>query len=58
MECVDTVGAGDAFSAALVTGLLANHSLQSIADSANRIGAYVASQAGAMPLLPQEYKIL
>ncbi len=58
VDCVDAVGAGDAFSAALVTGLLANHSLQSIADSANRIGAYVASQPGAMPLLPQEYKTL
>jgi fructokinase len=56
VTCVDAVGAGDAFSAALVNGLLANQSLQAIADQANRIGAYVASQAGAMPPLPTEYK--
>jgi fructokinase len=51
-EVRDTVGAGDAFSAALVMGLLRNEPLQVVADRANEIGAYVASQAGGMPRLP------
>jgi fructokinase len=55
---VDAVGAGDAFSAALVTGLLTNQSLEAIADHANRVGAYVASQAGGMPDLPPEHLTL
>jgi fructokinase len=57
ITCVDAVGAGDAFSAALVTGLLANEPLEKIAEQANRVGAYVASQAGAMPELPPELKL-
>jgi fructokinase len=54
VACVDAVGAGDAFSAALVVGLLRKQSLQSVADQANCVGAFVASQRGAMPLLPSE----
>jgi len=54
VACIDAVGAGDAFSAALVIGLLRNDSLQEIADQANRIGSYVAGQPGAMPELPRE----
>ena len=57
VTCVDAVGAGDAFSAALVTGLLNRLPLDKIADHANRVGAYVASQPGAMPPLPQEITI-
>lgn len=56
VNCVDAVGAGDAFSAALVMGLLANRPLDEIACHANRVGAYVASQPGAMPRLPLEYQ--
>ncbi len=56
ITCVDAVGAGDAFSAALVIGLLANEPLEEVGAQANRIGAYVASQAGAMPRLPGEYR--
>lgn len=54
VTCVDAVGAGDAFSAALVTGLLNRLPLEKIANHANRVGAYVASQHGAMPPLPRE----
>jgi len=49
----DAVGAGDAFAAALVMGLLRQDRLQAIADHANEIGAYVASQWGATPRLPE-----
>jgi sugar/nucleoside kinase (ribokinase family) len=55
VTCVDAVEAGDAFSAALVKGLLIGQSLESVAARANRIGAYGASQAGAMPPIPPEY---
>ena len=52
IQCVDAVGAGDAFSAMLAVGLLKELPLQELADRCNQIGAYVASQPGAMPQLP------
>jgi sugar/nucleoside kinase (ribokinase family) len=52
VKCIDAVGAGDAFSAMLAMGLLEGRPLQEIADHCNRIGAFVASQQGAMPRLP------
>lgn len=51
VTCIDAVGAGDAFSAALIASFLEGRSPQEAADRANRIGAYVASQPGAMPSL-------
>lgn len=51
VRVVDTVGAGDAFTAALLRGYLAGAPLEEINDTANRIGAWVASQAGATPAL-------
>jgi fructokinase len=49
VKVADTVGAGDAFTAALVHGYLRGASLNAINEMANRVGAWVASQAGAMP---------
>jgi fructokinase len=49
---VDTVGAGDAFTAALVTYWLRGAPLEGVAAAANRLGCYVASQPGAMPEFP------
>jgi fructokinase len=49
----DTVGAGDAFTAALVHGLLRQSPLVEINDLANRMGAWVASCSGAMPPPPE-----
>jgi fructokinase len=46
----DTVGAGDAFTAALVNGFLRGNSLPRINDRANRMGAWVASQTGGTPV--------
>ena len=45
----DTVGAGDAFAAAFVHGLSIGWPPRQIADFANRVGALVASRAGAVP---------
>jgi fructokinase len=47
----DTIGAGDAFTAALVHEFLRRSSLEHMNAVANRIGAWVASEAGAMPVL-------
>lgn len=49
VEVADTVGAGDAFLSALLTGLLTGHDGTPLLDLANRLGAYVASRAGAFP---------
>jgi fructokinase len=51
VKVADTVGAGDAFTAALVHGYLRGTSLAQINDAANRVGAWVASQSGATPAL-------
>jgi fructokinase len=49
VAAVDAVGAGDAFAAAFVHGLSQNWALGEIADFANRVGAVIASRAGAIP---------
>lgn len=52
VEVVDTVGAGDAFTAVLAVGLLSGWPLDAINRKANRVAAYVCSQPGATPPLP------
>jgi fructokinase len=54
VETADTVGAGDAFTAALVTGMLRQKSWDEIGERANRVAAYVCSRKGAWPELPSE----
>lgn len=51
-KVVDTIGAGDAFTAAMVTYWMKERPLGGIAAAANRLGSYVASQSGAMPEFP------
>ncbi|EMR01570.1 carbohydrate kinase family protein [Cesiribacter andamanensis] len=48
-KVVDTVGAGDAFSAAFVYQYLRHGDALVAADIANRLGAYVASCRGPLP---------
>jgi len=48
---VDTVGAGDSFTAALTLGLLQNKPLIEIATFATKVSSYVCSQRGATPVL-------
>ena len=50
----DSVGAGDACTAALLTARLLGRDWQATLDLANRHGAFIASQPGATPLLPDE----
>lgn len=52
----DTVGAGDAFTAAFALGLLAGESLEKIAEKANRVASYVCSRPGGMPSLPADLR--
>jgi fructokinase len=49
IKVADTVGAGDAFAAAFVYGLSHSWPAAEIAKFANRVGALVASRAGAIP---------
>jgi len=51
-EIADTVGAGDAFTAATVMGLLRGRHLDWINTFANTIAGYVCSQNGATPAIP------
>jgi len=46
---IDTVGAGDAFTAALAIQYLKGMSLKRISEAANKLGSWVASQVGATP---------
>jgi len=51
VKVADTVGAGDAFTAALVDAWLRGASLAEMNEAGNRWGGWVASQPGAMPEL-------
>jgi fructokinase len=56
VKIVDTVGAGDAFTAAMTMGYLKNFPLEQIHVQANRLAGFVCSQAGAMPNVPVQMK--
>jgi len=49
VHVADTVGAGDAFTAALVYHYLRGASVATLNEAANRMGSWVASQTGATP---------
>ena len=49
VDIVDTVGAGDAFAAGLLHGLLRGETPAEALAFANRLGALVASRPGALP---------
>ena len=61
VKVVDTVGAGDAFTAALILGLLNNRGtkeeaeLQNLVSFANRVAGFVCTQPGATPAFPSEF---
>lgn len=57
IEIADTIGAGDAFTAALTHGILREWSLKEISEFANKTGAFVASKTGAMPLFNENILI-
>jgi len=53
VNVADTVGAGDSFTAAVVMGLLAGRNLDATNRRANDVAAYVCTQSGATPDLPE-----
>lgn len=52
----DTVGAGDSFTAALALGLLAGWPLDVVHGRAAEVAAYVCSQPGGTPPLPDQLR--
>ena len=53
VKVADTIGAGDAFTAAMTHYLLRGAGLAMLNEAGNRWGSWVASQPGAMPELPE-----
>ncbi len=56
VEVADTVGAGDSFTATFVASLLQGKDVRTAHLRATRVAAYVCSQEGAMPKLPEELR--
>ena len=54
VKVADTVGAGDAFTAAMTHYMLRGADLATLNEAGNRWGGWVASQAGAMPRLDHQ----
>ncbi len=55
VKVVDTVGAGDSFTATIVSKLMQGESLTSAHQKAVKYAAYVCTQSGAMPDIPSSY---
>lgn len=56
VQVADTVGAGDSFTAAFVSSLLQGKDLRTAHQIAVKVSAYVCTQTGAMPTLPEKIK--
>jgi fructokinase len=56
IDAIDTVGAGDSFTAAMGIGLLKDLPLKKIHEQATNLSAYVCTQNGAMPTLPDNIR--
>ena len=53
----DTVGAGDAFTAATILGWLRSDSADAMNRLANEVAAFVCTQPGATPALPEHFQM-
>ena len=55
VDVADTVGAGDSFTGAFVAALLKGISVPDAHRLAAEVSAYVCTQVGAMPILPERF---
>lgn len=55
VEVADTVGAGDSFTAAFISSIINGDPVEEAHRKAVAVSAYVCTQNGAMPQLPEEY---
>ena len=55
VEVADTVGAGDSFTGTFCASILKGKSIQEAHELAVKVSAYVCTQNGAMPAIPEEY---
>ncbi len=55
VEVADTVGAGDSFTGTFCASILKGKSIQEAHALAVQVSAYVCTQNGAMPAIPEEY---
>ncbi len=56
VEVADTVGAGDSFTATFIAALLSGESVVDAHRKAVRVSAFVCTQHGAMPIIPENLK--
>lgn len=56
VEVADTVGAGDSFTATFVSSLLLGKSVKEAHERAVKVSAFVCTQHGAMPTIPENLK--
>lgn len=55
VEVADTVGAGDSFTATFIAKILGGATIEQAHEMAVKVSAFVCTQSGAMPKLPQEF---
>ena len=58
VQVADTVGAGDSFTGSFVASILQGKSVPSAHETAVKVSAFICTQAGAMPVVPDELKAL
>lgn len=56
VEVADTVGAGDSFTATFISSVLKGETVKDAHMKAVRVSAYVCTQHGAMPVIPESLK--
>lgn len=56
VDVVDTVGAGDSFTGTFCASILSGMSVKDAHALAVKVSAFVCTQSGAMPILPEELK--
>lgn len=55
VEVADTVGAGDSFTAAFISSIIKGKSIPEAHKTAVKVSAFVCTQNGAMPVLPDSF---